>query len=235
MKLYMRENQIGDQGELLVARLFIKHFKWICRLQEVDIGIDAEYEVVDANCNATGKVAKIQVKATSKAFTKGANDFYIEQHHLNYWQSFSLPVVFCYVSLVTDEVLWLCIEPDAAYRTRGSGHKLTMNYPDNLLRLGSKGALLAIANRPGDEFFQALLAGEKLAQRLSRGSARALEWDAADRSWLEQLRSRVNEIEGFCAADRYIRTDAGLNSRIMQIEQSLHTAGRAQQEHFRAG
>lgn len=235
MKFYTRENQIGDQGELLVARLFIKHFNWICRLQDVDMGIDAEYEVVGKACNATGKVAKIQVKATSKAFTKGANDFYIEQHHLHYWQTFSLPVVFCYVSLVTDEVLWLCIEPDSPYRTRGSGHKFTLNYPDDLLRLGSKGALLAIANRPSNAFYQALLAAEKLAHKLTLGSAKRWAWDAGDCSWLEQLRSRVNEVDGFCVGDPNIKKDVGLDSRIMKIEQSLHTAGKAYQDHLREG
>ena len=233
MKLYMRENQIGDQGELLVARLFIKHFKWICRLQDVDIGIDAEYEVVGTACNATGKVAKIQVKATSKAFTKGINDFYIEQHHLNYWQTFSLPVVFCYVSLVTDEVLWLCIEPDAAYRTRGSGHKFTLNYPDDLLRLGSKGALLAIANRPGDAFYQALRAAEKLAHKLTSDSVKRAEWNEGDRHWLEQLRSRANEIDVLCAGDPNIKKDVALNTRILKIEQNLNTASNAHEESLR--
>lgn len=146
---YTNENQTGDAGEHLVAYQFIRHFQWACRLQDKpDTGIDAEYELVDANFEALGKIAKIQVKATAAAFKPGNNDFYVDQRHLDYWQNFSVPVIFCYVSLASQQILWMCVEPDDPYRTRGAGHKFMLDSNVNLLTAHSRKALEDIADRP---------------------------------------------------------------------------------------
>ncbi|MGQ5675295.1 DUF4365 domain-containing protein, partial [Lacticaseibacillus paracasei] len=60
---YPKKSVNGDAGEYLVAYTITKLFGWPCRLFGVDIGVDAELEILDDEARSTGDVIKIQVKA----------------------------------------------------------------------------------------------------------------------------------------------------------------------------
>jgi hypothetical protein len=91
---YSKSKQIGDRGEHLAASHVIKLFRWPFRLQTVDTGIDAEYEITDGNDETLGFIAKVQIKSTDADFVPGTNTCYVDERHINYWKHFSVPVVF---------------------------------------------------------------------------------------------------------------------------------------------
>lgn len=111
-------NQLtGDIGELIVKKEFAKLFKWPYRRQEVDLGIDAEFEILLEGNLASGKIVKVQVKATEEPFKDGINTIYPAHEHVEYWKNFSVPVILCAVSTSTEEILWKVIDPDGNYKT----------------------------------------------------------------------------------------------------------------------
>ena len=201
---YTEEQRTGDVGEHLVAVCFIRLFGWVCRLQDRDTGIDAEYETTEVGEVLSGQVVKLQIKATDANFKVGDNSFYVKEDHINYWKNFSVPVVFCFVSLQTNEVMWACIESESDYRTERSGYKLTLRYPENVLKTGDEAELRDIAHRTKDPLFQLVLHAESDMKRVWSGNKLLLD-------------HRRNEDEDFFSAlgellrriDSLMRTSAG--------------------------
>ncbi|MDW9232039.1 hypothetical protein C7S15_5639 [Burkholderia cepacia] len=64
--LYTLKKASGDAGEYFFAYKIASVLKWPCRLTGIDIGIDAQVEVMDDNQLSTGQFVAFQVKATSK-------------------------------------------------------------------------------------------------------------------------------------------------------------------------
>lgn len=61
-----------------------------------DVGIDGNFEFVNAEGFATGRLVAVQVKSGSSYFAHPSSrgwKFYPENKHRNYWESFPLPVV----------------------------------------------------------------------------------------------------------------------------------------------
>ena len=74
---YSKTNIIGDAGEhLLVARI-IKLFGYPCRLNSIDIGIDAEIELIDTNYKSTGKFINRQFFRGTKFCCVKKNRLYL--------------------------------------------------------------------------------------------------------------------------------------------------------------
>lgn len=118
---YSKTNIIGDAGEhLLVARV-IKLFGYPCRLNSIDIGIDAEIELIDSNYKSTGKFIKCQVKTTTDS---GKTSLFLEEKHISYWNSIDIPVVVFLVHLDTEEIFWHCIDDISVYTKSESGYKV---------------------------------------------------------------------------------------------------------------
>ncbi|GAB3092624.1 DUF4365 domain-containing protein [Lysobacter terrae] len=157
---YDEKKIIGDIGELTVAKAFIKYFRWPCRQQTTDLGIDAEVEALDDNGASTGKIVKVQVKATMKPFTDGTNTSYPDREHIEYWKNFSVPVLYCYVSLATDEVLWTVIDPNKNYLT-DKGAKVELDRAGDALTAHCKKRIRCIAVEGSDLIMQILGLVEK--------------------------------------------------------------------------
>ncbi len=92
---YTYENIIGDAGEHLVAAKIIKLFGFPCRLISIDLGIDAEIEIINENAKSTGEFLKCQIKTTQT----NNNFVYIQERHLIYWNSINIPVIVFLVHL----------------------------------------------------------------------------------------------------------------------------------------
>lgn len=150
---YSEKKIIGDIGELTVAKAFIKYFRWPCRQQTMDVGIDAEVEVTDQDTNATGKVIKIQVKATMEPFKDGKNTIYPEREHIDYWKQVAVPVLLCVVSLATDEILWKVIDPNDDYTTE-KGAKVEFDRIKDALTPNSRAELEKLAVEGSDTIMQ---------------------------------------------------------------------------------
>lgn len=118
---YSNTNIIGDAGEHLLAARIIKLFGYPCRLNSIDIGIDAEIELIDRNFKSTGGFIKCQIKTTTDS-SKMA--LYLEEKHLSYWNSMSIPVVIFLVHLHTEQIFWHCVDKIDTYEKSDSGYKI---------------------------------------------------------------------------------------------------------------
>jgi hypothetical protein len=137
---YPKRSRHGDAGEYLMAYTFTKLFGWPCRLYGVDIGVDGETEVMDADGKSDGDIIKIQVKSFSAI---QGTDFsvYVDERHIQYWKRFCLPVIVCAVDLSTEKVYWKQITATEAYATTGESKKVTFDLAKDELTAASKAAL----------------------------------------------------------------------------------------------
>jgi hypothetical protein len=210
--------QIGDQGEHIVARQIIKWFGWPCRLQERDTGIDAEYELTTNNGDVLGKIVKIQVKTTQSRFQSGSNSFYLDERHVNYWKNFSVPVVFLYVSLDRDEILWKLVCSEEDYKSGGEAHKLVFNYPEDLLSVGCKEKLAQIAKRTTNQTYQLLLQAEgQLKQIWADGRLLIYPSESGDEALLDDVESFARHLRARYDLDLEAKADPETTERFNRL------------------
>lgn len=125
---YTKRSINGDAGEHLVASRIIYDFGFPCRLQNIDIGIDAEIEITEKDFRSTGNIVKAQIKSTE------TNNMwvYIGGKHIQYWNKYSVPVVIILVHLTTKKIFWHCIDNISKYNKSGSGYKIDFKQEDEL-------------------------------------------------------------------------------------------------------
>lgn len=126
---YEKANIIGDAGEYLLASRIIKLFGYPCRLYSIDIGIDAEIELIDCNYKSTGKFVKCQIKTTVDS---SKTSLFIDKKHIKYWNSIDIPVVVFLVHLETEEIFWHCVDDVDSYKESTSGFKIEFNTNNTL-------------------------------------------------------------------------------------------------------
>jgi hypothetical protein len=86
----------GDAGEFFFAFQIASVLKWPCRLFDIDIGIDAQVEIINEDRTSTGRFVAFQVKATS---SDGEDCRYVSKRQLAYWRELELPVFVVLVDL----------------------------------------------------------------------------------------------------------------------------------------
>lgn len=104
----------------MVAAKVIKLFGFPCRLISIDLGIDAEIEIINDNAKSTGEFLKCQIKTTQ---TKN-NFVYVQERHLIYWNSINIPVIVFLVHLNTEKIFWHCIKDISQYEKSGESVKI---------------------------------------------------------------------------------------------------------------
>lgn len=97
---YTEKNQIGDAGEHYFSYKIIQMFKSPCRLQNIDIGIDAVIELINQNEESTGEFIFVQIKTSKNETIKHT----IKLQHLLYWDLIKHPVILVGVSLYTENI-----------------------------------------------------------------------------------------------------------------------------------
>lgn len=97
---YTEDKATGDAGEYLFAYTVANVLEWPCRLLDIDIGIDAQVEVLDESRQSMGQFIAVQVKATRDINKKSIS---IEKKHFDYWSSLDTPVLLVLVNLSTNE------------------------------------------------------------------------------------------------------------------------------------
>ena len=130
---YSESNAIGDAGEHLLAARIIKYFGFPCRLINIDIGIDAEVEIIDDNFKSTSQIIRAQVKTTNG----NKLSQYIDAEHIKYWNKFNCPVVVFLVQLIEEEIYWHCVTDIKNYKLSKSGYKITFS-KDDILKPSNK-------------------------------------------------------------------------------------------------
>lgn len=125
---YNLSNIIGDAGEHLFASRIIKLFGFPCRLINIDIGLDAEIEIIDDNFKSTGEFLKCQVKTTkSDKFY-----LYVEEKHIEYWNKINIPVIIFLVHIDTEKIYWHCVDSIDNYKKGKSGYVIQFEKTDIL-------------------------------------------------------------------------------------------------------
>ena len=147
MTEYSKRNVNGDAGEHLVAFIVTRELGWPCRLLDVDLGVDAEMELLDDANQSTGDIVKVQIKSfeSLKAETKG---IYADERHVTYWQRFSTPVIICCVDLSTRTVYWKEISVNDAYQSGGVAKRIDFDLAADRLDVSAKSKILALVSPP---------------------------------------------------------------------------------------
>lgn len=94
---YPKSTATGDAGEYFFAYQITRTLGWPCRLFDIDIGIDAQVEILDVDRNSTGKFAAFQIKATEEG--KKISYRYVSKEQLRYWREMETPVFAVLVDL----------------------------------------------------------------------------------------------------------------------------------------
>ena len=138
---YTLSNIIGDAGEHLVAAKIIKFFGFPCRLMAIDLGIDAEIEIINAENKSTGEFLKCQIKTTnSEEFS-----LYLQEKHVMYWNSINIPVIVFLVHLNKEKIYWHSIKNIEQYQRLTNGIKVDFNQND-ILKKSSKKIFIDLVN-----------------------------------------------------------------------------------------
>ncbi|WP_157597746.1 MULTISPECIES: DUF4365 domain-containing protein [unclassified Rhizobacter] len=130
---YPKRSANGDAGEYLAAYSLTKALGWPCRLYGVDLGVDAELEILDDQGVSRGDIVKVQIKTMQPEKTKPELAIYVDERHIDYWQRFCLPVIVCCVDLSQEKVYWRQITATEAFRSRGQSRKVTFDREVDLI------------------------------------------------------------------------------------------------------
>lgn len=109
----------GDAGEFFFAYKIASVLKWPCRMIDIDIGLDAQVEVLnEADRTSTGRFVAFQVKTREEV---AQSYLYVSQEHLAYWREVSLPVFVVLVDLGTNEMYLHRVDLNVSYPKTDKG------------------------------------------------------------------------------------------------------------------
>ncbi|WP_367848912.1 DUF4365 domain-containing protein [Rhodoferax sp. WC2427] len=108
----------GHAGEYFFAYQVASVLKWPCRLIDIDIGIDAQVEVINDDRLSTGRFVAFQIKASS---VEEPNCRYVTDEQLQYWQQLGLPVFVVLVELGKRKMFLHRVSFGAEYERTASG------------------------------------------------------------------------------------------------------------------
>ena len=108
----------GHAGEYFFAYQIAWMLKWPCRLIDVDIGIDAQVEVINRDSTSTGRFVAFQIKASN---VNEPDSRYVSQQQLSYWRELGLPVFVVLVDLKKSEMYLHRVSFDTDYYETDNG------------------------------------------------------------------------------------------------------------------
>lgn len=174
-KQYVKRSINGDAGEHLAAFKFTRTLNWPCRLQNVDLGIDAEIEICDDQNSATGNVVKLQIKSFEEIESPEKHDVYVDDADISYWQRFSVPTIVVCVDLSTEKIYWKSINTTEAYQSGGASRKITFDLSKNELTAASKKEIASLSSPDHyKDVHEIILEAKKLHDRITSSAAFAI-------------------------------------------------------------
>jgi len=133
---YAENTAIGDAGEYFFAYTVATTLGWPCRLLDIDIGIDAQIEVLDDAKHSTGQFLAVQIKTTTDP---AVNARYIELKHVQYWQTVETPVLIALVDLKGKKVYIKHIDKSASLvPVKHGGDTIKFDFDPDKDRLSKK-------------------------------------------------------------------------------------------------
>jgi len=195
---YKKHSVNGDAGEYLVAYTITRIFGWPCRLYGVDLGVDAEMEVIDEDKRSTGDIIKIQIKTFDSLRSKEVANVYVDDRHISYWKRFCLPVIICCVDLENTKIYWKQITATEAFQSGGESKKVKLCLRHDILDKESLNKLRELVcpseSKSLDILFQEL---NKYAEHLPSIHTAYADFEAIEeeRKKCEEMDARVKKIE----------------------------------------
>jgi hypothetical protein len=164
-------------GVTEVARIVVSDLGWIFREQPiVDMGIDAQIELVANDNTATGQLIGVQIKTGAGNFheTPDAYVYYGDTDHLDYWTGHSLPVILVAHFPETGDTLWAVVSESAVERTK-KGWKLAIPKTSNFGGDAREILAAVFAGTPAQQFLRKLAIDESLMRHIAAGGKVSLE------------------------------------------------------------
>lgn len=155
MSRYSPTERIGINA---VECVVVRDLEWIFRDQPIcDQGIDAHIEIVDSG-KPTGKLIGVQVKSGNSHFreTESGYVYYGTLIHLEYWLSYSLPVILVGYLPEQDKVIWISITKDNVEYTPKKW-KVTIPKENTLTKLSEKYLQQLVNGTPEEVRYKNLL------------------------------------------------------------------------------
>lgn len=116
---YPKSTALGDAGEIYFAYKIASVLRWPCRLFDIDIGIDAQVEIMEGG-QSTGKFVAFQIK-TSTSDHKFRR--YVTDDQINYWTGLSVPVFAVLVDMPSGDMYFHLVAKDNEYPLTGKGNR----------------------------------------------------------------------------------------------------------------
>lgn len=109
MPKYKKNSVTGDVGEYYFSYWITRYFEFPCRLQPIDLGIDAIIELAN-NEEVKGELISVQIKTTNldncsekeKIQAKNLKKRF-DVSHLQYWSESQLPMIFAFIMYSSDK------------------------------------------------------------------------------------------------------------------------------------
>lgn len=114
---YTKKAASGDAGEFFTAYKIVKTLGWPCRLFDIDIGIDAQVEILSEDRQSTGQFVALQVKAREYK----ANCVHISEDHLDYWNTLNIPVFMVLVDHTKAKIFLHLVGNKSKYKKTNKG------------------------------------------------------------------------------------------------------------------
>jgi hypothetical protein len=110
-KKWSKTQQTANAGILFIESVINSHGSIYRPIhQETDVGIDGYIELVNAE-KASGRLIAVQIKSGDSYLSESTHEFRIsvDQRHLDYWESYMLPVILVCYAPTTQTAAWVSI------------------------------------------------------------------------------------------------------------------------------
>lgn len=108
---------------------------WPCRLVGIDIGIDAQIEVMNSKQESLGQFIAFQIKATADS---NKSRIYVERKNFEYWRQLDLPVYVALIDLKKEKVYLHFIDRSKHYHVTRDGVRIYFNLNNDEFSAESK-------------------------------------------------------------------------------------------------
>ncbi|MFT6910645.1 MAG: hypothetical protein ACJAS1_007378 [Oleiphilaceae bacterium] len=115
MSQFKKNNAIGKAGEHYFAYWVMSRIGWPCRLLDLDIGIDAQVEILNRKEHSTGEFIAVQIKTTATKIPIKT----VYKKHLEYWKELDDELIYISISNASEDapiIYWKHLNKDTIAR-----------------------------------------------------------------------------------------------------------------------
>lgn len=216
---YGKKIVVGDSGEYYFAYWLTKNWGWAVRLLPVDLGVDAEIEIV-SNGQSTSNFIKVQIKSSANVRGKKHHTVTVTERHIKYWSEINIPVIVCLVDIKNEEIYWKVISTEEDYSSNGKRNRVKFDLIKNKLTNSCSVELEALAiptekillnklrNRINENM--EMLKGKRLGLNLIK-----------EAKLIEETNTLVNELDNLLSLHKGLNSRE-LNQKLKNLKQKLN-------------